>query len=147
MPVRLSEDDGKEETMAIIGFKFTKMVSEKKAASQGEVNVQISLNIKDVSKADLKITDKKQGGLKYNFEFTATYTPDLGSIVLTGTIVDIQDLKSVQAAIKDWEKNKKLDDKKLLDVYNTALSRCCILAILLSKEMGLPSPIPLPRRK
>lgn len=133
--------------MAIIGFKFTKMVSEKKAASQGEVNVQISLNIKDVSKADLKITDKKQGGLKYNFEFTATYTPDLGSIVLTGTIVDIQDLKSVQAAIKDWEKNKKLDDKKLLDVYNTALSRCCILAILLSKEMGLPSPIPLPRRK
>ncbi len=133
--------------MAIIGFNFTKMVAERKAAASGEVNVQISLNIKDVTKADLKMADKKQGGLKYNFEFTATYTPDLGSIVLTGSIVDIQDIKSVQAAIKDWEKNKKLDDKELLEVYNTALGRCTIQAILLSKETGLPSPIPLPRRK
>ncbi len=133
--------------MAIIGFNFTKMVAEKKASAQGEVNVKIGLNIKDVTKAKLNLPDKKQGGLKYNFEFTATYTPDLGSIVLTGNIVDIQDIKSVQATIKDWEKNQKLDDEKLLDVYNTALSRCSVQAILLSKEMGLPSPIPLPRRK
>lgn len=133
--------------MAIIGFNFTKMVAERKAAGQGEVNVQIGLNIKDVTEAKLNLPDKKQSGLKYSFEFTASYTPDLGSIVLTGDIVDIQDAKAVQAIIKEWEKNKKLDDEKLLAVYNTALGRCSVQAILLSKEMGLPSPIPLPRRK
>jgi len=64
--------------MAVVGFNFTKMVAERKAIGSGEVNVQISLNIKDVTKAKLNLADKKQGGLKYNFEFTATYTPDLG---------------------------------------------------------------------
>lgn len=133
--------------MAVIGFNFTKMVAERKAAGSGEVSVKISLNIKDVAKANLNIANKKQGGLKYSFEFLASYTPDLGSIVLTGDIVDIQDAKAVQTILKDWEKSKKLDDEMLLAVYNAALSRCSVQAILLSKEMGLPSPIPLPRRK
>ncbi len=133
--------------MAIVGFNFTRMVAERKAAGSGEISVQMGLVFKDVTKAELKISDKTRGGLKYSFEFTTSYTPDLGSIVLTGDIVDILDLQTVKALIKSWEKNKTLDDEKILDVYNTALGRCSLQAVLLSKEMGLPSPIPLPRRK
>ncbi len=133
--------------MAIVGFNLTKMLAERKAAGSGEISVQMGLVFKDVTEAKLKISDKKRGGLKYSFEFTTSYTPDLGSIVLTGDIVDVQDIQTVKALIKSWKKDKTLDNEKILDVYNTALGRCSIQAILLSKEMGLPSPIPLPRRK
>lgn len=127
--------------MAVIGFNYTKMLVEKKAPAQGDVGVEFSLIIKDIAKAQLNLKDKKQGGLRYSFEYRVTYKPDIASIVLTGNIVDIQDIKATEAILKGWEKNQKLELEKMVGVYNAALNSCRIQAIVLSKEIGIPSPL------
>ncbi len=129
--------------MAVVGFNFTKMLAERKISPKGEIKVNINLAIKDIFEEKLDLGKKKQSGLRYTFEFQTMYAPNIGTITLTGNIIDIQDNKIVQAILKDWKNKKKLDDEKTLAVYNTALNKCSIQAILLSKEMGLPSPIPL----
>lgn len=134
--------------MAVIGFNFTKMSAEKKGVLKGEIKVSNSFTIKDVSEAklDLGKKKKKQSGLRYTFEFITTYAPNLGSISLSGDVVDMLDNKDVQAILKEWKDNKKLDDQKTLGVYNTALGKCSVQVIIISKEMGLPLPIPLLRK-
>lgn len=127
--------------MAVIGFNYTKMLVEKKAPAPREIGVEFSLIIKDITKAKLNLKDKKQGGLRYTFEYRVKYKPDIASIVLTGTIVDIQDLKATQIIMKKWEKGQELDLEKMVGVYNAALNSCRIQAIVLSKEIGIPSPL------
>ncbi|MBS3164469.1 hypothetical protein J4439_03485 [Candidatus Woesearchaeota archaeon] len=132
--------------MAVIGFNFSKMLAEKKSAPKGELKVQINLAIKDVEEANFGLGKTKEQGLKYSFEFTTKYVPNFGSIVLTGEVLDLQDEKTVKAVLKEWKDTKKLDDKLVSGVYNSALQRCSVQALILSKEMGLPSPIPLLRK-
>ncbi len=133
--------------MAVIGFNFTKMSAEKKGALKGEIKVSNTFTIKDVIEAKLELgKTKKQSGLRYSFEFITTYSPNMGSISLAGDVVDMLDNKDVQAILKEWKDNKKLDDQKTLGVYNTALNKCSIQVIFISREMGLPLPIPLLRK-
>lgn len=134
--------------MAVIGFNFTKMSAEKKGVLKGEIKVSNTFTIKDVSEAKLDLggKTKKQSGLRYSFEFVTTYAPNMGSISLAGDVVDMLDNKDVQAILKEWKDTKKLPDEKTLGVYNTALGKCSVQVIIISKEMGLPLPIPLLRK-
>lgn len=131
--------------MAIVGFNFTKISAEKKSAPKGRIGIKNNVSVKEVEKTDLFLGSMKQNGLKITFEFKSVYEPKMGEIVLQGEILDMEDEKIIQDVLKDWKKNKKLPDSLMNMVVNSILNRCNIQALIMSKELAMPPPIPLPK--
>lgn len=131
--------------MAIVGFNFTKINVEKLKAVTGTVNISNNVSIKKVEENDLSFGRTKQKGLRFEFEFLSNYEPKVGSISLTGEVLFLDEAKKVEDMLNDWKKNKKLPKEVMTPVLNTALNRCNIQALILSQQINLPPPIPLPK--
>ncbi|MFO8016764.1 MAG: hypothetical protein R6U32_06685 [Candidatus Woesearchaeota archaeon] len=131
--------------MAIVGFNFTKINGEKKEAPKGKINVKNNVEIKSVEKTDLSLGSSKQKGLKIKFEFKSVYDPKVGEILLAGEVFDLEEEKIIQDVLKKWKSDKKLPDDMTKLVVNAILSRSNIQALVISKELALPPPIPLPK--
>ncbi len=130
--------------MAMIGFNFTKILVEKKKQSAVNVSVNSNLGIKNISDMKFPIDDKKSA-LRFEFNYVCKYEPDFASIEITGELIELQEKEFAKKVVEDWTKNKTLPTEIMTHVLNTALSKCNIEAIILSKEMGLPSPVPMPK--
>lgn len=131
--------------MAIIGFNFTKMHIERKAPVTGKISVKNNVAIKDVDKKDFNLGKSKQVGLQFTFEFTVDYEPKIAEIILEGEVIDLQDEKRAEAIVKEWKKSKKLEPAVMTNILNTVLGKANIQALIMSKDMNLPPPIPLPK--
>ena len=51
----------------------------------------------------------------------------------------------MEAMIKQWAKDKKLDKPIMNVVLNNILAKCNVQAICMSRDIGLPPTIPMPR--
>ena len=47
--------------------------------------------------------------------------------------------------VKGWKKNKQVPKETMTEVLNTILARCNVSALMLSRDVNLPPPIPLPK--
>ncbi|HHE36941.1 MAG TPA: hypothetical protein ENL16_03965 [Candidatus Woesearchaeota archaeon] len=130
--------------MTVIGFSFTKMLVEKKNPVKGKVNINNNVGIKNLEETKLNINTKRKA-LKLEFEFSSTYEPNIGKILLTGEVIYLIDKDKAAEAVKNWKKNKKLEKDMLTTVLNNVLAKCNVQALILSKDMNLPPPIPLPK--
>ncbi len=134
--------------MAIVGFNFSKIRSEKKKIS-GALRVANNITLKDVEDAKLNFVDAKQKSLLYWFTFSSKYETDAdkdaGMIELEGNVVSMVSAEEAKATLDQWKKDKKLADAELEKILNYALDRCNVEAILMSREIGLPAPLQLPR--
>jgi len=128
----------------VIGFSFTKMLVEKKNPVKGKVNINNNVGIKNLEETKLNINTKRKA-LKLEFEFSSTYEPNIGKILLTGEVIYLIDKDKAAEAVKNWKKNKKLEKDMLTTVLNNVLAKCNVQALILSKDMNLPPPIPLPK--
>jgi hypothetical protein len=131
--------------MAIVGFNFTGITVEKKDMVKEKINISSNVEITGVEKTDLSLGDSKQEAVKFLFRFDTTYTPNVGSINLLGNVIYIAEGKKVKELIDQWKKSKKADPKVIEQVLNTILSKSNIEALLLSKEVNLPSPLEMPK--
>ncbi|NTV22771.1 MAG: hypothetical protein HGA85_00145 [Nanoarchaeota archaeon] len=130
--------------MTVLGFRYTKMIAEKKKSITEGLKVSNNLAVVDVKEA--KITGaSKQKGLEFSFEFKTTYAPDIASITLAGALVLVVTETKGKEAIALWEKEKKLQSDIMKDVYNTLLARCNMQALFIARDMQLPPQIPLPK--
>lgn len=133
--------------MTIVGFNFKKINVDRNGGAKGKVNISNNVSIKDVEKSELPFGKGKQDGLKFSFEFISKYEPKVGSIVLGGELLFIEDPKKVKEIAEEWKKNKKLPGNVTAGILNTILQRSNILSLILSQEVNLPPPIPLPKVK
>ena len=131
--------------MAIIGFNFTKMHIERKAPVSGKISVKNNVAIKDVEKKDFNFGKSKQAGVQFTFEFSVEYEPKIADILLEGEVIDLVDEKRADTLVKEWKKSKKLEPAVMTNILNTVLGKANIQALILSKDMNLPPPIPLPK--
>lgn len=131
--------------MPIVGFGFTKIIVQKDSAVEGKVAINNTITIKNIEKADLMLGKTQQDGLKFTFEFASEYEPKIGTIELTGDILFIDEEKKIKTIMATWKKDKKVDREVSNYILNNVLSKCNIQALILSQEIGLPAPIPLPR--
>lgn len=131
--------------MTIIGFNFKKINIEKFKAVNGKININNNVSIVNVEEKELSLGKSKEKGLNFTFEFKTAYEPKIGSINLTGEILSIGDAKKVEEVLASWKKDKKLPKEVMANVLNTALNRCNIQALILSQQINLPPPIPLPK--
>jgi hypothetical protein len=131
--------------MIIVGFEFTKIAAERKQQVTGKVNIANNVTIKNIEKSDLNLGKGKQEGIKYQFEFSSKYEPDMAIIQFEGTVMCIGEPKEIDAVLKEWKKDKRLAKEVVNLIMNTILMRCNVEAIILSRDISLPPPVPLPK--
>lgn len=131
--------------MTIVGFSFSKILVEKKRLVTGKLEIANNVSIKDVKDIPLNVGNVKQSGLKFSFEFTSKYSPNIGSILLEGDVLYMGEKQDNEKILSDWKKSKKIPSEVVTQVINSVLTRCNVEAIILSREIALPPPIKLPR--
>ena len=133
--------------MTIVGLQFHKILVEKHAPATGKVSVNNNVMVKDVEKTDLTFGASKQDVLKFTFEFKASYEPKIATLTFEGTVTYFDKPAIVDELIKNWKKDKKIPPDIMSPILNSILTKCNVEALLLSREVNLPPPIPLPRVK
>ncbi len=87
--------------MAIVSITFNKISAEHKVGASGKINISNNVSVKDVSEADFNIGSLKQKGLKYSYEFASKFEPNVGSIVIEGDVLAVEDAKKVSDILKN----------------------------------------------
>ena len=132
----------------IIGFNFTKISIEKKPkAGSGKININNNIAITNVEEKDIPLGKSKQKALFFTFKFTSKYEPAIGDIELVGNITFIAAPAKTTEVISSWKKDKKIPKEVMTSVINTALNKSNVQALILSRDINLPPPIPLPKIK
>jgi|TARA_B100001964_G_C13729837_1_gene378334 hypothetical protein len=131
--------------MTIVGFNFTKLEAEKKELVKGKININNNVSIKNVEEKKLSLANDKQKVLSFTFEFTAKYDPDIGSIKFVGDVLFMEESKKTKEILDGWNKDKKLPKDIMPHILNTVLNKCNIQALILSEQVNLPPPIPMPK--
>ena len=131
--------------MAIIGFNFTRMEVERLKAVSGKIKIDNNISIKNVLPTDLALGKSKEKGIIFKFEFISSYDPKVANLQLYGEIIFMEEEKKIQDILDTWKKNKKVPGDVMTNILNNILSKCTIEALLLSKELNLPPPVPLPK--
>lgn len=131
--------------MPIIGFNFTKINVERKEGAAGKVSIKNNVTVKGVEETNLALGKEKQNALKILFEFTSKYEPKIGNILIEGDLMFMGETKKVKEIMDNWSKNKKIPKDVMGNILNTILTRCNIQALILSQDVNLPPPIPLPK--
>lgn len=134
--------------MPVITVGFNKIIVERKEDAKGKpLKVSSNVSVKDVVKSELQLGTARQDAARFSFVFITKYEPNHAEITLQGDLIFLAPNEKVEAILKEWKKDKKVPKDVMTEVVNNLLSRCNIEALILSREMNLPSPIPMPSVK
>ena len=130
----------------IIGFGFTKLSAEKLESGRGKIDINNNVSVKDVQEDNFSLgKDKQQNVLRFIFEFTSKYEPKVGNILFEGELLYMEEPKKAKEILASWKKDKKLPKEMMAGLLNTILTKCNVQALILSQQVNLPPPIPLPK--
>lgn len=130
--------------MAIVGFSFTKILAKKTAPLKGKVSITNNIMLSGIEDANLSMAKEKKG-LRIKFSFESTYEPRIGLLHFEGEVITLEDAKKADEIMKDWEKKKSLPKEIVAPMLNHILEKSNIQALIMSRDLGLPSPIQLPK--
>ncbi len=133
--------------MTIVGFNYDKFNVEKheqEIKKGGEFKVRYNVAIKEMKDFDLKLQNKEKA-LKFNFDFSISYDPKIGSMVMGGNIIYTDSDDKVKEIKKHWDKHKDVPNDLKSTLINTIFRRSNVKALVLAQDVGLPSHIPMPR--
>ena len=130
--------------MAVVSLVFDDIeVHKDKLEAVGKVENNIT--IKDVSEEKID----KDKFVNFAFEFVSNYYSKEGdkiaNIVVGGRALFKDKDKVMKDILKTWEREKKIKPEVMTEVTNVILVKAQMEAIVIAKEVNLPSPIPLPR--
>jgi hypothetical protein len=131
--------------MTIIGFNYKEISVKKKETVTGKVNITNNISIKEVTKEEIKIGQTPKDGLKFKFEFKSLYEPKAAEIIMLGDLISIESEETVTSVLEQWKKEKKVNDEIMPVILNYIFAKCVVEAVLYSKSIGLPPPLPLPK--
>jgi hypothetical protein len=131
--------------MPVVGFGLTKISAEKFSPARGKVDIKNNVAIIDVIAADITLGKDKNNAAKFVFEFSSAYEPKIGKITLQGEVLFMDDSAKIKEHLDAWKKDKKVSPEVMPAVLNTVFSKCHIQALIISQEVNLPSPIPMPK--
>jgi len=131
--------------MPIASIHFTKISAERKAELKGKINISNNVVLTDVKKQDFKLPN--QESIKVMFDFNSKYDPSIGTILISGEVLIIDNQKVITEILEQWKKDKKLPDAILAAVMNNLLTKCNIEAILIGREVNLPPTLNMPKVK
>lgn len=127
----------------IVGFSLQEINAERKAARQGNLNVNFGSSIKDVE--ETQVTGLDETVARITFLFPITYQQqeeDVAEIRFKGTVLWQKDVEDV---LEHWEENEALEDQVSMAVTNHIIRKCLSQAVGLADSLELPSPVPMPK--
>ncbi|RMF06578.1 hypothetical protein D6764_01950 [Candidatus Woesearchaeota archaeon] len=131
--------------MAVISFSFTNLQAQTKKPVRGKISISNGVSITSAEKADINFGDTTKAGIRFGFEYKSTYTPDIGSVVINGRLIFLHDADKVNKVLEEWDKSQKVMPDVAKEIMSTILNRCSVQALVMSRDVGLPPPIPLPK--
>jgi hypothetical protein len=129
--------------MATVGFAFTKISAERKPVNAQNVNIESNASVSNVT--ELPGIDPKKALLKFEFDFTVKYEPGVGRIELKGEVIELYDKELGTKITGYWNSDKKVYVEIMQDLFNNILSRSNVESVVISRDLGLPSPVQMPR--
>ncbi|MFT4326289.1 MAG: hypothetical protein ACMXYK_02195 [Candidatus Woesearchaeota archaeon] len=131
--------------MTIVGFNFNKINVEKTSSKQGKLTISNNFGLKSIAESKVNFGGDKSKVLQFEFTFESKYEPEIASIKLEGDLLFMVPGTEAEAILKDWTESKKLPNQYTEPIMNAILNRCNVESLILSRELNLPSPIPLPK--
>lgn len=123
-------------------MNITKISGERKNIIKGKIDVKQNIDIKDIEKQDIAISDKP--GLKVEFEYSIKYEPKVADVEIKGSILVLDDKNESKDILKDWKK-KKINPIFKIPVYNYIIEKVSLKAINMEDELALPLHQPFPK--
>ena len=134
--------------MVVVGLNLLKISVEREELLKGKININNHMGVKGVEKKDFAFGKHKEPGLRFVFMYQTVYTEDkkvVGKVDIEGEALFMEQPEVVTKIYDDWKKEKKLPTVVMGQVLNAAMGKCNIKAIVLTDEVGLPSPVPMPK--
>lgn len=132
--------------MKILNINFTAIKAEKKGVPKGKLNVNNNIKLENIQRANIGL-QKDRVALKFDFKFTTKFDPDIATMELKGELMALGEKEQAETILEEWKESKKVKKQDLTNLLNNIMNKCSLEVILLSRELDLPSPIPLPRIK
>lgn len=129
----------------IVGFGFTKLSAQKNERAKGNIEINNNVAIKDVQEDSFSLGKDVQNVIKFIFEFASKYGPNVGDIIFEGELLYLEEPKKSKEILSSWKKDKKIPKELMENLLNTILTKCNVEALILSQQVNLPPPIPLPK--
>ncbi len=104
------------------------------------------INIDSLEETNIGM-DKLKIALKLGFTHKTEYASDFASIELKGNILLLADSKEGKDLLEKHNKGKLPIKDLPSKIINAIMIKSSIESILIAKELGLPSPVPLPTMK
>ncbi len=126
--------------IAIKGWELSS-IEAKRFSKVGEklMNVRIDHNNTVTSVVPLNQTD-----LSIEFRFTANYS-GIGFVRMDGKIVVADDTRSPDTIAREWGSTNNMPPELANIVHNAVISNCIITATIVTRDIQLPPPVPLPQ--
>jgi hypothetical protein len=129
--------------MMIVGDKITKVDAQRGKLEAG-IKIETKPEITKVTSEDLFAAGEKRTGALVEFKVNTSYGKS-GHINLDGGVFITGEDKELKDLQKGWKKNKKLDERIAAVLLTKILEIGLVTSIPLSKTLGLPAPLQLPR--
>ncbi len=133
--------------MPVVGMSIDSINAKKYAEVTVGVKVNSNTNLKGVKEQSIPGLDKK--ALTIEFDFLTQYMDKkekkVAEFIIGGSVL-VVDMKH-KDIIERWNKEKKLPEDLSLQVVNLIFNKCAKKSIILSDDLQLPSPVPLPFAK
>ena len=96
----------------------------------------------------MKVGASSQIVLRFHFVFSVKYEPNKAGFVELGGHVLVMNKEDRQKEImQKWEKEKKIDKDLAKEILGHIVTKANMEAAVISREIALPPPFPLPRLK
>ncbi|MCD6189215.1 MAG: hypothetical protein J7J97_03375 [Thermococcus sp.] len=132
--------------MPVVGVNVTKIEVEKQGGVLGKVEVNLSPKIEEVRLGEIKTPSGKVNGIEVFFTYQIGYNPEIARAVIKGAVFYLPPKREqIDEILDGWEKEKKIPPEMFAEIVNFVTSEITPLIMVISKEMRIPYPIPLPR--
>ena len=130
--------------MPVVRVNLNKIDANRKLNAKIEkISIENNVALKEVDPMDFEKGSKNKG-IRFGFAFTCDYK-ELGKIDVEGQVVFVEEAKLIDEVNEGWAKDKRLPTTVMEQVMNAALHKGHVQAIKVAEDVGLPSPLRLPR--
>lgn len=134
--------------MPVIGINIRSMKVDRDEEIEGNLQVNSSPRIQDVTKKSVGSLGKD--ALSLDFNYTCTYDEEGGDekvaeIQINGEVLFMAE--DPGEIVENWEESQDLPSEITIPVINSVMRKCLTRAVDLSEELQLPPPLRFPRAK
>ncbi|RZN47090.1 hypothetical protein EF808_04630 [archaeon] len=131
--------------MAIVGVRIDKIEASRNNQTKvdGSVRIGSSPRILSITENQVPSATGKMNVLEVGFEYFINYDPALGSIRIDGAVLAQEKDERKKKVLNDWKSERKLPQDFSTEILKQLTQRSMLISMLLAREMGLPSPLPL----